>query len=137
MHAKANCIGVILSGGILGIRETVPKVTDEHRVSLIGHLFSNGVISEAEYTAGIDYAKAILNYLKTIDAPEPYGADISDFSDEQCLQRKLDMAKARAILNKAGRDAALVVDRVTVYGEQIAPSEIPLLVKGLKELSRK
>jgi hypothetical protein len=121
----------------LGIREVVPEVTDEHRVSLLGQLYSSGTISRVEYNAGIDYAKKILDYLKTIDAPAPYGGDISDFSDEQCLHRKLSMAEARSILNKAGRKSASVVDRVAVYGEQIAPEEIPLLVKGLKELSQK
>lgn len=122
----------------MGIREVVPEITDEHRVSLLGQLYSTGQISRVEYSAGIDYAKKILDYLKTIDAPAPYGADISDFSDEQCIHRKLAMAEARSILtNRAGRKSASVVDRVAVYGEQIAPEEIPLLVKGLKELSRK
>lgn len=122
----------------MGIREVVPEVTDEHRASLLGHLYSTGVISQREYQSGVDYAKKILDYLKTIDAPEPYGSDISDFTDEQCLGRKLAMAEARSILtNRAGRKSALVVDRVAVYGEQIAPEEIPLLCQGLKELSRK
>jgi hypothetical protein len=129
---------VILFGGILGIREIVPEVTDEHRASLLGELYSSGKISRAEYNAGIDYAKKMLDYLKTIDAPSPYGADISDYTDEQCLQRKLSMAAARSVLvNGAGRKSAVVVDRVAVYGEQIAPEEIPLLCQGLKKLSQK
>src|SRR5690348_9851243 len=94
-----------------------------------------GQISQREYEAGIDYGTKILDYLKTIDAPSPYGADLSDFSDDLCVKRKLDMAKARETLSKAGKKAALVVDRVTVYGEQLAPGELILLRDGLRVLA--
>jgi hypothetical protein len=121
----------------LGIREDIPRATDAQRASLLGHLFIAGHISQKDYEAGIDYATKILDYLKTIDAPFPYGGDISDFSDETCLARKLAMAEARSVLGRAGRRASSVVDRVAVYGEQIAPEEIPLLCDGLAALSRK
>ena len=119
----------------MGVRENIPGVTDEHHVSQIGRLFIEGQISRREYDAGIEYATTILDYLKTIDAPAPYGADLSDFSDEMCEHRKIEMAKARKRLDAAGKKAALVVDRVTVYGEQIATGELPLLCAGLKALS--
>lgn len=119
----------------MGVRENVPGITDEHHVSEIGRLFMGGQISQRQYEAGIDYATTILDYLKTIDAPAPYGADLSDFTDDQCLQRKIDMARARKRVNATGKKAALVVDRVTVYGEQLAPGELKLLSDGLKALS--
>lgn len=121
----------------MGIRETAPRATDEHRASLLGHLFMSGRISQREYSAGVEYARSILDYLKTIDAPEPYGADINEFSDEICIKRKVELAEARAKLAPVGRKAASVVDRVAVYGEQITSEEIPLLCQGLRELSRK
>ena len=120
----------------LGVRENFPVgATDEHRDSGIGRLFMSGAISERQYQAGIKYATTILDYLKTIDAPAPYGADLSDFSDELCLNRKIEMAKARKSLSKAGRKAASVVDRSVVYGEQIAPDEFSLLFMGLMVLA--
>ena len=119
----------------MGIRET--GWTDEHRASGIGLLFIAGQISQREYEAGIEYATTILDYLKTIDAPSPYGADISEFSDDQCLQCKIDMAKARESLGRAGKKAAVVVDRVTVYGEQLGPGDLSLLRDGLRALSGK
>lgn len=119
----------------MGVRENFPGFTDEHHASDLGRLCIVGHISRREYTAGVDYATKILDYLKTIDAPSPYGSDLSDFTDDQCLQRKIDMAKARKALSTAGRKAASVVDRVTVYGEALAPGELPLLCAGLKALS--
>ena len=128
--------GHIYQGVDLGIRENFPEgATDEHRDSSIGRLFMSGQISERQYQAGIKYATTILDYLKTIDAPAPYGADLSEISDEMCLHRKIEMARARKALSKAGRKASSVVDRVTVYGEQIAPSELQLLFDGLMVLS--
>lgn len=120
----------------MGVRENFARVTDEHRVSEIGRLFTVGLISQRDYSAGIEYATTILDYLKTIDAPSPYGADLSDFTDKQCEDRKIEMAKARKALAIAGRKAASVVDRVTVYGEPMAPGEFPLLLAGLKALSK-
>lgn len=120
----------------MGVRENFENLElDEHHVSEIGRLYVVGQISKKQYEAGISYATTILDYLKTIDAPAPYGADLSDFSEELCLQRKIDMAKARKSVAAAGKKAALVVDRVTVYGEPMGPGDLQLLCDGLKALS--
>ncbi len=119
----------------MGVRENFQTFTDEHHASDLGRLYMAGEITRKQYNAGVEYGTTILDYLKTIDAPAPFGADLSDFTDEQCLQRKLSMANARKALSVAGRKAAAVVDRVAVYGDQMAPGELPLLCAGLKALS--
>jgi hypothetical protein len=129
-------IGVIFRGATLGIRVELPVwATDEHRASELGRLFLGKYISQREYDAGIDYGETIIDYLQTIDAPDPYGGDMASFTDEGCWDRKLKMAKARAAVAKAGHKAAVIVDRVTVYGEGLAPDELPLLRAGLRALS--
>lgn len=117
----------------MGIRETV--WVQGPQISEVNLLLESGQISEREYRAGITYATKILDYLKTIDAPQPYGADLSDFSDEQCLHRKIEMAEARKTLGRAGKKAALVVDRVMVYGEPLGPGDLLLLRDGLRALA--
>lgn len=116
----------------MGIRER--GVTDEHRVSELGRLFSEGEISRGEYRIAISYGITILDYLKTIDAPSPYGSELASIPDEVCLERKLEMAAARTALNKAGRKAAMVVDCVAVYGEPLRDGELSLLRAGLQAL---
>ena len=121
----------------MGVREQVHRVTDEHLVSEIGGLYAQGVISLAEYEAGIAYGKIVLNYLETIDAPRPYSTDrCESFPDEKCLARKLDMAAARQVLKDLKNPkCAKVVDRVAVYGEPVYGEEIQLLRAGLRALS--
>lgn len=118
----------------MGIRESV--VTEEQRISEVSLLVAAGQITVLEYKAGIEYATKILDYLKTIDAPSPYGADLSDYSDERCLGLKLGMAGARETLSRAGKQAARIVDRVMVYGEPIGDGELFLLRRGLKVLAK-
>jgi hypothetical protein len=120
----------------LGIRELPDKVTDEHFASEIGGLYRQGAITHSEYDAGAKYGKIILDYLKTIDAPEPYSnGRCEEFADEVCLGRKLKMAAAREILKGLDPRVAKVVDRVTVYGEGLGSNELPLLRAGLRALS--
>ena len=104
----------------MGIRET--GFIDKDRTSEVNRLLLSGYISSIEYSAGITYATKILDYLKTIDAPSPYSdGDCESFSDEICLHRKIEMAKARETLSRAGKKSAAVVDRVMVYGEPLRP----------------
>jgi hypothetical protein len=118
----------------LGIREG--GFTDEHFASEIGGLYRQGAITHAEYDAGAKYGKIILDYLKTIDAPEPYSnGRCEEFKDEVCLDRKLKMAAARHVLKDLDPRCAKVVDRVTVYGEGLGVDELPLLRTGLRALA--
>ena len=127
----------VLRGKILGVRELVHRITDEHLVSEIGSLYRGGVITLSEYEAGIKYGKVVLNYLETIDAPSPYSSErCESFSDEQCERRKLAMASARQVLKDLRNPkAASVVDRVTVYGEPVYADDIAHLRQGLQALS--
>lgn len=122
----------------MGVREAV-KVTDEHLVSELGGLYAQRAITLAEYEAGIDYGKIILNYLKTIDAPSPYSSErCESFPDDICIQRKLAMASARQVLKDLHNPKiASVVDRVTVYGEPVYGDDITHLRQGLQALAGK
>jgi hypothetical protein len=121
----------------LGIRELPDRITDEHFASEIGGLYRQGAITHSEYNAGATYGKIILDYLKTIDAPEPYSnGRCEEFPDEVCLVRKLRMSAAREVLKGLDPRCARVVDRVTVYGEPMGPGEIELLRAGLRALAQ-
>ena len=122
----------------MGIRELSGKFTDEHFASEIGGLYRQGAITHTEYDAGARYGKIILDYLKTIDAPEPYSnGRCEEFADEVCLGRKMKMAAAREVLQGLDPRCAKVVDRVTVYGEGLGENELPLLRTGLRALAGK
>lgn len=123
----------------MGIRELPQGFTDEHLASELGGLCIQGAITHSEYDAGAKYGKIILDYLKTIDAPEPYSnGRCEEFPDEPvdvCLERKLKMAQAREILKKLDKRVSGIVDRVAVYGEGLREGELPLLRQGLRALS--
>lgn len=122
----------------MGIRATgfgVP-VLDELRVSEIGRLRRLGLISHAEYEAGISYCKIMLLYLASIDAPDPYGGDIDSLSDEVCLSRKIAVASAKTILRNISPRCMRIVDRVAVYDEPTSDlHELGILRQGLRALS--
>lgn len=104
--------------------------------SELGRLFFGGSISTTEYQAGVRYANIVLLYLATTDAPSPYGNDyLDDVADEECLRRKIDMAAAKEVLRKTGRRCGVVVDRVAVYEQAIADSELDFLRIGLRALA--
>jgi hypothetical protein len=121
----------------LGIRELPrPRGTDEHFASEIGRLYVEGHISLAEYQAGTKYANIVLTYLKTTDAPSPYGGgDLDSIPDEICLRRKLNLSAAREVLNGLDRRCGLAVDRVAVYDEPVRDGDLPPLRAALKALA--
>jgi hypothetical protein len=124
----------------LGIRELPrPQGTDEHFASEIGRLYVNGQISLAEYQAGTKYANIVLTYLKTTDAPSPYGGgdleDLDSIPDEHCLRKKLNLSAAREVLNGLDRRCGLAVDRVAVYDEPVRDGDLPPLRAALKALA--
>lgn len=119
----------------MGIREKF-GFSDEHRASEIGRLFIQRDISEAEYEAGARYANIVLMYLKTTDAPAPYGNEyLGDMDDGACLSRKINMSAARFILRDLDKRCGRILDRVAVYEEPLADGELPLLRKALKALA--
>lgn len=92
---------------------------DARLASEIGRLYFSGVISKDEYEAGVKYAGIALRYLETIDAPEPYGGELSSIDHEECLRRKLSFASAQTILKAVGKRCCIAVDRVTIYDEPL------------------
>ena len=119
----------------MGIREKF-GFSDEHRASEVGRLFMGGQISEQEYEAGARYANIVLMYLKTTDAPAPYGNDyLGDLADEVCLSRKINMSAARFVLRDLDKRCERILDRVAVYEEPLADGELPFLRSALKALA--
>jgi hypothetical protein len=120
----------------MGIREAGFQDLDELRVSEIGRLRKLGSISHSEYEAGVRYCNIMLQYLASIDAPEPYGGDIGSLSDDVCFGRKMAVAAAKTILREIGPKCMRIVDRVCVYDGPISDeTEMELLRAGLRALS--
>ncbi len=140
----------------MGIRERADRAAEmPHRKqftdqldarleSTIGRFYLQGLISEAEYDAALTYGRIVLDYLRSIEAPAPYGADSAELEDEVCLRRKILCSQAREVLKQAAQvvgvpPARIIasVDRLTVYGE--APrnkQESEYLRIGLRALAR-
>ncbi len=121
----------------MGIRQADnPKIPDEIRVSEIGGLRRLDRISQVEYEAGVRYGNIMLQYLSSIDAPEPYGGDMGSLSDDLCFGRKMKVAAAKTILREYGPECMRIVDRVTVYDEPTRDDhELELLRAGLRGLA--
>lgn len=109
---------------------------DARLESEIGRLSFRRLISRVEYRAGVKYANIVLLYLASADGPEPYGSNyIWAIEDDDCLQRKINMSAARAVLKDAGPRCMAVVDRVAVYDEPLRDGELSILRAGLRALS--
>lgn len=111
---------------------------DDRLASEIGRLYFAGFVTKLEYEAGIRYANIVLLYLKSTDAPAPYGCEAVaiDLADDACLKRKLDMLTAREALDQSiGRRSARIVDRVTVYEEPLRDGELSIFREGLRALA--
>jgi hypothetical protein len=109
---------------------------DTRLESELGRIFYRNSISLAEYEAGVRYSNIVLDYLRTTDAPEPYGNEyVSSISDDICLRRKMNMAAAKEVLRDAGPKAGRVVDRVVVYDGELRDGELALLRTALKALA--
>ncbi len=129
---------IILEGASLGIRDATLNVPmlDEMRVSEIGRLRSLNLISKDEYEAGVKYGLIMLQYLASIDAPEPYGGDLGNLSEDVCFGRKMAVAAAKTILRDISPRCMRIVDRVTVYDEPTQDDlEMELLRRGLRALA--
>lgn len=114
----------------------VDECLDTRLVSEIGRLFFRGLLTKAQYDAGVRYGNIVLSYLATTDAPEPFGGDdLHRIEDEECLRRKLDMAAAREVLRLVDRKSRHIVDRVAVYDHGIDDDQVSLLINALDALA--
>ena len=105
---------------------------DARLESELGRLFFAGRITQREYEAGVRYANIVLVYLKSIDAPEPYGGEVESISDDECFARKMAFCSARAVVGRY----APTVDRIAVYDEPIrGDNDLEALRRGLKALA--
>ncbi len=135
--------------GAVGIRERLDraaemphrKLAGDNRLdarleSKLGRLFFEGAITKNEYEAGVRYSEIALNYLSSIDAPDPYGSELGPMWDDACFHRKIMFASAKKVLKMAGSRCDVAVDRVAVYDE--APRgdcELSALRSGLMALA--
>ena len=138
----------ITKGPSLGIREErldraadMPhrKLAGDNRLdarleSGLGRLFFDGKIGRDEYEAGVKYANFGLQYLETIDAPEPYGGELPSLEDDLCFRRKINFLSARKVLLDEGKRCAVVVERVALYDEPLRDGELEILCHGLRAL---
>jgi hypothetical protein len=108
---------------------------DDRLASEIGRLYFGGFVTKSEYEAGVRYSNIVLLYLRTTDAPSPYGTTSIDIADDQCFRRKIDMAAARDVLKAVDKSCVRIVDRVTVYEEPLRDGELILLRSGLRALA--
>lgn len=106
---------------------------DTRHENILGRLFFDGLISEAEHDAGLTYGRIALEWLASIDAPEPYGGDLGSLAEDACYQRKILYAEAKTVLREAGKVSVAEVDRVCVYGEP--PRNCVALRAGLAALA--
>jgi hypothetical protein len=108
---------------------------DARLESGLGRLYFDGKISQDEYEAGVRYARFGLEYLETIDSPDPYGGELAEIDEEVCLRRKINFIAARKVLkDDLGRWGAVVVDRVVIYDEPVRLGDLEVLRAGLRAL---
>lgn len=122
-------------------RRGFATAADEKLESTLGRFYVRGLITQSQFDAGIRYAGIVLDYLRSVGAPAPYGGNIDDLTDDQCFQAKIQFSQAREILKgaaPAGQEKAMIaaVDRLAVYGEDIKSfEEMGLLRVGLQALA--
>jgi hypothetical protein len=111
---------------------------DTRLESELGRIFYRNLISLEEFEAGVRYCNIVLEYLRTTDAPEPYGNEyVSSVDDGVCLRRALSMSAAKEVLRDVGPCAGRVVDRVVVYDGELRDGELNLLRAALRALAGK
>lgn len=108
---------------------------DDRLASEIGRLYFGGFVTKSEYEAGVRYANIVLLYLRTTDAPSPYGTALVDLPDDVCFRRKVAVAAARTVLRDIDERCIRIVDRVTVYEEPLREGELNVFRSGLRALA--
>lgn len=125
------------------------KRFDQKAASPFGCLNLLGVISDAQYLAGVRYAVAVGHYRAVIESPRATsgsgrgyhcagdpacGRDAPETCE--CRRRKARYDAAFAAVLEAGQKAARAVARVAVHGEQCPPGGLADLKRGLDALAK-
>ena len=124
------------------------KRLDQKADSPLGCLNLLGVISDAQYRAGLRYAVVVGKYRAVIETPRatagsgrgydcPGSALCAREADGcECARRKALYDAAFAAVMEAGQVAARAVARVAVYGEPCPQGALAALKRGLDALAR-
>jgi hypothetical protein len=122
---------------------------DQKAASPLGCLNLLGVLSDAQYLAGVRYAVVVGRYRAVIETPRATagagrGYDCSGdpncgsngSAPCECRRRKERYDAAFAAVIEAGQRAARAVARVAVHGEQCPRGALPDLKRGLDALAK-
>jgi hypothetical protein len=125
------------------------KRMDQKAASPLGCLNLLGVLSDAQYLAGVRYAVVVGKYRAVIETPRATagagrgydcpgdprcGRDPGESCE--CRQRKERYDAAFLAVIEAGQRAARAVARVAVHGEQCPRGALPDLKRGLDALAK-
>jgi hypothetical protein len=121
---------------------------DQKAASPLGCLNLLGVLSDAQYLAGVRYAVVVGQYRAVIETPRATagaGRGYDCAGDRncgndgtapcECRRRKERYDAAFAAVIEAGQRAARAVARVAVHGEQCPRGALPDLKRGLDALA--
>ncbi len=125
------------------------KRPDQKAASPLGCLNLLGVLSDAQYRAGVRYALVVGEYRAVIEAPRATAGSGRGYgctgdahcgrelaSPCECRQRKERYDAAFAAVLEAGQRAARAVARVAVYGEPCPRGALADLKRGLDALGK-
>jgi hypothetical protein len=125
------------------------KRMDQKAGSPLGCLNLLGVLTDAQYLAGVRYAVVVGKYRAVIETPSATAGAGRGYDcpgdlkcgrgpgeDCECRQRKERYDEAFAAVIEAGQRAARAVARVAVHGEQCPRGALPDLKRGLDALAK-
>ena len=125
------------------------KRMDQKAASPLGCLNLLGVLSDAQYLAGVRYAVVVGRYRAVIETPRatsgsgrgyPCAGDLACGRDSaeacECRRRKERYDAAFAAVIEAGQKAARAVARVAVHGEACPRGALVDLRRGLDALAK-
>jgi hypothetical protein len=125
------------------------KRMDQKAASPLGCLNLLGVLTDAQYLAGVRYAVVVGKYRAVIETPRATAGagrgydcagDLNCGRDPgsscECRLRKQRYDAAFTAVIEAGQRAARAVARVAVHGEQCPRGALPDLKRGLDALGR-
>jgi hypothetical protein len=125
------------------------KRMDQKAASPLGCLNLLGVLTDAQYLAGVRYAVVVGKYRAVIETPRATAGagrgydcpgDLNCGRDAgercECRHRKERYDAAFAAVIEAGQRAARAVARVAVHGEQCPRGALPDLKRGLDALAK-
>lgn len=109
---------------------------DARLESPLGRLFFSGKITQPQYEAGIRFYVIMARWCESIDAPRPYGGELSEIEDDVCFRRKILFSQAKSLLDQVAPCCYRVVSRVAFFEKEPRGSaDLELLRRGLAALS--